>query len=1743
MKRQQKELSTISIFLYSGLIAAVLFGILWVMQSVLAPSGYVKVVSDETNILYIEGEEDVLPPQQKVQDAITPSFFVDNIGQAPSSILYYANLASGDAFFRNGRVTLQHTEKNNETLHYIGYDVVFEYPLDPIPVEKTETEMNHFYGDESFSNISTYKEIVYQGISEGVDLVYYVHNGLLKYDYRIDVGGNPEDINFSFDGVDTVVLSDDGDLLLSVGEREYVHDAPFTYQEIAGVQVEVESMYALNNDGVVSFVVGSYDDTYPLIIDPTLENLIASTYIGGSNSEILYDITLDSSGNVIAVGRIETTNFPVTGGAYDETDNGNRDVFVAKLNAALTSLSSATYLGGNLNDEPYAVIVDDSDAIYVAGVTHSTDFPTTAGAFDEIHNGNTVTFNDGFISKLSSDLSTLSYSTYFGGASSFDQIYDLAFHPSNGMLYAGGISYGGIYSNGNEYAPSDASGPNYDGFISIFSADLSQVASTTFLGSSGTDVLYQIEFDSSENVYAVGYTNGTDFPTSTSAYDVSQNLGKDVFVSALDENLESLLYSTYLGSSGDDEGYSIAIDSSGNIFVTGYTDSSGFPTTAGAYDETHNTGDDVFVSKFNAALTSLSASTFLGGSGADQARSMVLDENGYPYVTGYTASTNFPTSTSDAYAGANAGGNDVFVSKLSPSLDSLSESTYIGGTTSEQAESIVLNTSTNRIYIGAYGQNGNYPTTTGAYDTTVQSFEAYISAFDYALISASAPTAPGNLTVNTTSTTSVVFNYGAASTDDDFDQYQIFFKQAASGVTTTDTGFTSSSSPGDMNLANISYNSASTSTPLTGLATSTQYVVNIWAYDDSGFVVPAASEVAFYTLATPGGISVTSTDPRRIDITLSDNTNSASAVYAIYESSTGLYLNSGGSLASAVPVWQTTSTWGSPDPSVDVNTQYTFSVIARNGDGIQAATTTASPIYTLSYDAGTPVIGTPTTSTLPITVDANNNPSSTLFSLYNVTDGNYLDSDGTATSTAVYQTTSTWGGSFAAVGLTANTAYQFSSVARNGDDVASATSTASTATYTAANVPTGVSAIGGSQQVTVSWSGDGSEYYVTAGSGNSGWVSGTSATISSLSCGTEYAVTVKARNGDQVETASVAESASTNGCGGGGFIPPVVVTPPQTETVYGCTDPVASNFSSAATVDDGSCVYADEDILGCTNELAENYNSAATVDDGSCVYGDEDVVGCTDTSATNFNAAATIDDGSCLYEDTDVLGCTNAGATNYNAAATVDDGSCVYEDTDIVGCTDASAQNYNAAATVDNGACVYDTSCVGDECDTSSSCVGADCIVAGGDDSQTGGDVGGTIQSGLAVAKETVQAVKDVSFVTAETAKEIAELVKKTTKETVQKIVQLVDNPKVEKTNENVVAPVVVLAGAANVALGFSLPQMIALLRYFFSQPLLLLRRRKQKEWGVIYNSYTKRAVDLATIRVFDSTTGKIVRSQVTDSKGRYFLMLDPGKYRIEIDKTGFEKSSEFLHGKSEDSTYTNLYHAGEEVEVTEEQSALNVNIPLDPATEDKATKYIVKDHVKKAAQFAMSMIGLGVSAISFIISPNPMIGGLLGVHILFYAMFHVIAHKKQQGSVGVIRDASNEHTLKNVAVRIFDATYNKLIDTAVTDRKGRYAALVGPSTYYVTYDKVGYDKKKSKHIDFSSKTTEGLGGVIAENEELNPASGRALKGKSDDTPVVQQDNAKVESEVKDVVKKSGKIEKEDLDKLKEIAQYGGKDS
>ena len=494
---------------------------------------------------------------------------------------------------------------------------------------------------------------------------------------------------------------------------------------------------------------GAYDtsfngsnDVFVSKLNSGLTSLLASTYLGGSSADYGHSLALDTSGNVYVTGYTESTNFPTTSGAYDTSFNGgNEDVFVSKLDGGLTSLLASTYVGGSGADYGHSLALDTSGNVYVTSYTRSTDFPTTSGAYDTSSNGS----NDVFVSKLNSGLTSLLASTYVGGSGA-DQGYAITLDTS-GNVYVTGLTYSSDFPTTSGAYDTSFNG-GIDVFVSKLNGELTSLLASTYLGGSGADLGWSLTFDTSGNVYVTGHTESTNFPTTSGAYDTSFNGGMDVFVSKLNGELTSLLASTFLGGSSADNGLSLALDTSGNVYVTGWTQSTDFPTTSGAHDTSFNGGSyDVYVSKLNSGLTSLLASTYLGGSSNDYVTYLALDTSGNVYVRGYTESTDFPT-TSEAYdTSFNGGSYDVFVSKLDGNLSASSKPTVTTGTaTNVTSNSATLNGTVNAnglsttawfnygITSGSYTGTSTTQSVSGSSDTSVSIYVSGLSSGNWLLL-------------------------------------------------------------------------------------------------------------------------------------------------------------------------------------------------------------------------------------------------------------------------------------------------------------------------------------------------------------------------------------------------------------------------------------------------------------------------------------------------------------------------------------------------------------------------------------------------------------------------------------------------------------------------------------------------------------------------------------------------------------------------------------------------------------------------------------------------------------------------------------------------------------------------------------------------------------------------------------------------------------------------------------------------
>jgi hypothetical protein len=369
----------------------------------------------------------------------------------------------------------------------------------------------------------------------------------------------------------------------------------------------------------------------------------------------------------------------------------------------------STLVGGSGQDICNGMAVDASGNVYLTGYTQSGTYPTATGAYDIQINGD----DDLFVTKLNSSGTALLYSTYIGG-SNRDDGWGIAIDGSGNACLTGETVSTDFPTTTGAYDRSHNG--SSDIFVTKLNSSGTALLYSTFIGGANADVGRGIAVDGSGNAYVGGETSSTTFPATAGAYDASFNGITDAFIAKLNSSGSGLLYATFIGGGGLDRASSIAIDGSGNAYITGsaYTSSVQYPTTTGAYDEVHNGGSDVFVTKLNSSGSALGYSTFLGSSGNEEGLGITVDGNGSAYLTGHTASVGFPTQS--AIDGSHNGNDDVFITGMNPAGNALLYSTFVGGPSYDYGNAIAIDGVGNVYVTGS--ASGGFPTTSDAYDRT-----------------------------------------------------------------------------------------------------------------------------------------------------------------------------------------------------------------------------------------------------------------------------------------------------------------------------------------------------------------------------------------------------------------------------------------------------------------------------------------------------------------------------------------------------------------------------------------------------------------------------------------------------------------------------------------------------------------------------------------------------------------------------------------------------------------------------------------------------------------------------------------------------------------------------------------------------------------------------------------------------------------------------------------------------------------
>ena len=578
------------------------------------------------------------------------------------------------------------------------------------------SKSNYFIGNhptEWRTGVPRFGSIAYRDLYPGIDAVFYGNQTRLEYDLVINPGADPASIRLRFEGSRPLRIDENGDLILGTAGRSIRQQKPAIYQNLGGSRVPVEGRYVLRSKNEVGFQIARYQKNAPLIVDP----VVFATYLGGNGGDSGNAIALDANGNVFITGTTSSTNFPVRNAQQPNYGGGN-DVFVAKLDPT-GALLWCTYLGGSSSENSGTVATDSSGAVYVTGQTTSTNFPTLS-AFQTTLKGavtptlpNWTPMETGFL-------------TYLGG-SNVEYGFGIAVDAAGNAAISG---YTASVDFPTVHPFQAVKGSSNHAFAAKLNATGTALIYSTYIGGNGQDYGNNITSTPQGDVYISGDTTSTDLPL-LHAFQTTNAGGADGFVVHIDPQ-GNLVYSTYIGGSGGDAVRHLAVNSAGEVWITGETGSTDFPTV-NAYQPTNAGGLDGYLAKISASGSTLLYSTYIGGSKADMPNDVAMDSAGNVYIAGNTTSTDFPVMGAVQFT--NGGGQDGFLVKFSPAGIPLF-STYLGGSNTDVANGVAVDNN-GFAHLTGTTQSTDFPVLNAVQPTNGGATDAFIAKINTCTFSVS----------------------------------------------------------------------------------------------------------------------------------------------------------------------------------------------------------------------------------------------------------------------------------------------------------------------------------------------------------------------------------------------------------------------------------------------------------------------------------------------------------------------------------------------------------------------------------------------------------------------------------------------------------------------------------------------------------------------------------------------------------------------------------------------------------------------------------------------------------------------------------------------------------------------------------------------------------------------------------------------------------------------------------------------
>jgi uncharacterized protein (TIGR03437 family) len=607
-----------------------------------------------------------------------PQWFEPNQGQAHASVQFL----SRDVRLTSNKAAIPVEGEKPLVMELIGvYKDVRAEGLDP-----QSGITNYFLGNDPkkwHPGVPHFARVRYRNIYPGIDVIYY-HNaeGRLEYDFIIQPGANASAIRLAYN--QPVHIDPNGDLRVA-GLRQ---KRPKVFQD----GHEIASDYIVHGKTQVQIALAAYDHSQPLTVDPVLQY---STYLGGPAYDVANAIRADSNGNIYIAG---TTRTPAGTGLnpFQQTSGTSQVAIVLKMTPSANAIVWYAVIGGTGGDDAYALAVDSAGSAYLTGQTSSIDFPTI-NAVQGTYGGG---FQDAFAAKLSTDGTKLIYATYLGGSSN-ETGWGIAVDSSGSACVVGTTA-------SHDFPLHAPLFPQYSvpsAFVAKISPSGKDFIYSTFLGGTDGQTRGQsVAIDSIGAAYVTGWTSADDFPIRNGIQNMRR--GQNAFVSKFAPDGGSILYSTFLGGSQFDYGYSITLDTTGNIYVAGQTGSPDFPLKNALQTSFGGGYSDVFLVELNAAGDKLLYATYIGGSGADFPGQVVVDGAGHLYLSGWTGSADFPQQAS--LQGYGGGLYDAFVLELTPATNNLIFSTYLGGGGDDRAFGLSVD-STGTIAVAGVTTSADFP--------------------------------------------------------------------------------------------------------------------------------------------------------------------------------------------------------------------------------------------------------------------------------------------------------------------------------------------------------------------------------------------------------------------------------------------------------------------------------------------------------------------------------------------------------------------------------------------------------------------------------------------------------------------------------------------------------------------------------------------------------------------------------------------------------------------------------------------------------------------------------------------------------------------------------------------------------------------------------------------------------------------------------------------------------------------------